>query len=72
LEFQFFALFVSYVLSGTLPAGESFPCRKLLNQKVDTMIGLIPEQMFASAFQLACFCLATLTAVVSFLLVPRG
>jgi organic hydroperoxide reductase OsmC/OhrA len=36
------------------------------------MIGLIPEQMFASAFQLACFCMATLTVLVSFLFVPRG
>jgi hypothetical protein len=36
------------------------------------MIGLIPEQMFANAFQLACFCIATLTMVVSFLFVPRA
>lgn len=36
------------------------------------MTGLIPEQMFVSAFQLACYCMAMLTVVVSFLFVPRG
>jgi hypothetical protein len=36
------------------------------------MIGIVPEQLFECAFQLACFCIATLTVVVSFLFVPRA
>jgi hypothetical protein len=36
------------------------------------MLSLIPEQMFANAFQLACYCVAMLTFVVSFLFTPRA
>jgi hypothetical protein len=36
------------------------------------MFGLIPESMFECAFQLAAICVALLTVVVSFVLVPRG
>jgi hypothetical protein len=36
------------------------------------MFSLIPESMFANAMQLACYALAMLSAVVTFLLVPRA
>ena len=36
------------------------------------MIGLIPEQLFANALQLACYGLAMVTVMVSFWLVPRA
>jgi hypothetical protein len=36
------------------------------------MLSLIPEQMFANAFQLACYGVAMLSVVVSFLFVPRA
>jgi hypothetical protein len=36
------------------------------------MFSLIPEQMFASALQLACYGVAMFSVVVSFLFVPRA
>ncbi len=36
------------------------------------MFSLIPEQMFESVLQLACYGVAMLTVVVSFLFVPRA
>jgi hypothetical protein len=36
------------------------------------MFSLIPEQMFVNALQLACYAVAMLTVVVSFLFVPRA
>jgi hypothetical protein len=38
----------------------------------NTMFSLIPEAMFECAFQLATICVALLTVVVSFIVVPRG
>ncbi len=37
-----------------------------------TMFSLIPEQMFESVLQLACYGVAMLTVVVSFFVVPRA
>jgi hypothetical protein len=52
--------------------GEKLYPRQDFDSESDTMISLIPEQMFASAFQLACYGVAMLTFVVSYLLVPRA
>lgn len=36
------------------------------------MLSLIPEEMFAAALQLACYCFVAFTAVVACLFAPRA
>jgi len=36
------------------------------------MLNLIPEELFATACQLACYCFVVLTTVVAYLFVPRA
>ncbi len=36
------------------------------------MLNMIPEELFATAFQLAAFCITAFTALVACLFVPRG
>jgi hypothetical protein len=64
---------VSYVSAETYSEKEEVSlCGENLPNKRSTMFGLIPEPMFECAFQLATICVALLTAVVSFVFVPRG
>ncbi len=36
------------------------------------MLSLIPEELFATACQLACYCFVAFTAVVACLMAPRA
>lgn len=36
------------------------------------MIGLIPDEMLAALFQMACYCFAALTLTAAVLFAPKG